>query len=84
MTLSGLGGRSGNALRLHDSLFSTPVVNSPTVQRILGVSQPTADSLLSRLEDVGLLREWTGRRRNRSWIYDEYVQLFTATDAPMR
>jgi Fic family protein len=84
MTLSGLGGRSGNALRLHDSLFSTPVVNSPTVQRILGVSQPTADSLLSRLEDVGLLREWTGRRRNRSWIYDEYVQLFTAADAPMR
>lgn len=74
--LSDLGGRSGNALRLHDELFLKPVVNSKLVQTVLGVSQPTADSLLEKLEEEGLLAEWTGRRRNRSWIYSEYVDLF--------
>lgn len=75
--LADLGGRSGNALKLHDYLFSTPVVNSKRVQQLLEVSQPTADSLIAAIEDVGLLREWTHRRRNRSWIYDDYVSLFT-------
>lgn len=78
--LSELGGRSGNALRLHDELFSSPVVSSKTVQDILGVSQPTADSLLDALERIGLLTEWTGRLRNRSWIYAEYVDLFSRED----
>ena len=76
-TLADLGGRSGNALRLHDYLFSTPVVNSKRVQELLDVSQPTADALIAVLQDVGLLREWTRRRRNKSWIYDDYVTLFT-------
>jgi Fic family protein len=75
-TLSELGGRSGNALKLHDSLFSNAVVNSKFVQDSLNTSQPTADSLLAALEEVGLLTEWTGRRRGRSWIYSEYVKLF--------
>ena len=76
--LADLGGRSGNALRLHDYLFSMPVVNSKRVQQLLDVSQPTADSLIARLEKIGLLQEWTHRRRNKSWIYSDYVALFTA------
>lgn len=79
--LSELGGRSGNALRLHDDLFSRPVVSSKIVQDILNVSQPTADSLLDTLEGIGLLTEWTGRLRNRSWIYSEYVDLFASEDS---
>jgi Fic family protein len=79
--LATLGARSGNALRLHDMLFSKAVVNSRYVQRVLDISQPTADTLLATLENTGLLREWTGRRRDRSWIYTAYVDLFTVTDS---
>lgn len=82
--LSGVGGRSGNALLLHERLFSNPVVDSRSVQELLGVAQPTADSLIALLEEVGVLREWTGRRRNRSWIYSEYVDLFTELDLDTR
>ncbi|MCZ7534177.1 MAG: Fic family protein [Acidimicrobiia bacterium] len=76
-SISELGARSGKALLLHESLFMNPVVDSKRVQRLLGVSQPTADALLDAMEGLGVLREWTQRRRGRSWIYDEYVQLFT-------
>jgi Fic family protein len=82
--LSELGARSGNALILHDVLFSRVVVNSKLVQEVLDVSQPTADGLIEKLEEIGLLNEWTGRRRNRSWIYSEYVDLFVATDTAER
>jgi hypothetical protein len=48
---------------------------------VLGVSQPTADTLLATLESISLLREWTGRRRDRSLIYTPHVNLFATTDA---
>lgn len=79
-TLSEMGARSGNALRLHEELYSRPVVTSKMVQSMLTMSQPTADRLLKDLEDLGLLREWTGQRRNRSWIYSDYVSVFSPLD----
>lgn len=74
--LGQMGARSGNGLQVHDRLFSKPVINSKAIQRELDVSQPTADALLDTMEALGILREWTGKRRNRSWIYQEYVELF--------
>ncbi|MDJ0791952.1 MAG: Fic family protein, partial [Acidimicrobiia bacterium] len=79
--LGSLGGRSGNALKLHEALFSNPVVNSKRAQSLLEVSQPTADALLASMEDLGVLTEWTGRQRGRSWLYAEYTQLFSGADA---
>ena len=77
-SLGQLGARSGNALQLHESLFTNPVVNSKRAQSLLVVSQPTADSLIEAMEDLGVLREWTGRQRGRSWVYHEYMELFQA------
>ena len=79
--LSALGARSGNALLLHDHLFSRPVVDSKQAQSLLTVSQPTADALLSSLEEMGVLVEWTGRSRGRSWIYGRYIDLFESSVA---
>ena len=77
-TISGLGRRAANAYRLHDHLFSSPAVNAKTVQTLLGVSQPTANKLLSDLEDLGVLMEWTGRARGQSWLYSDYFNIFVA------
>lgn len=74
--LSTLGRKGANAMRLHDFLFSQPVIRVRTVEELLGVTPPTANSLVSDLERLGLLREWTGQRRNRSWIYEEYLRVF--------
>lgn len=80
--LGGIGARSGNALRIHDGLFSQPIVDSKHVQNALDVSQPTADSLIEAMENLGILREWTGRQRDRSWMYGEYVNLFVDEASP--
>lgn len=71
-----LGRRSGNGLRLLDHLFERPIVSVKSVQEILGLSQPAAAALVRRLEDVGVLRETTGRRRNRRFSFGYYLELF--------
>ncbi|MEX1005960.1 MAG: Fic family protein [Acidimicrobiia bacterium] len=78
--ISALGRRSGRALTLHDHLFSSPAVNARTVERVLHVSQPTANRLLNDLEELGLLIEWTGRQRDKSWLYADYFNIFVGGD----
>ena len=65
-----------SAMRLHDFLFSRPVITAKTVQEFLGITHPTANSLISDFERLGVLHEWTGHRRNRSWSYKGYLDIF--------
>jgi cell filamentation protein, protein adenylyltransferase len=46
----------------------------------LGVSEPSVYSALSRLEEAGVLREVTGRRRGRLYVYERYLELLQAED----
>lgn len=73
-------GRAANAYRLHDDLFSRPVVNARSAQRILEISQPTANKLLDELEERGILVERTGRQRDKSWVYADYFNIFVPED----
>jgi Fic family protein len=75
-----LGRRSSNANMLLDQLFKNPFVNVRQVEHWLGVSQPTANSLVNDLERIGLLREITGRRRDRRFLLEEYMELFKERD----
>ncbi len=70
---SGLG---IHGLRLLDLLFRRPIVNVNFVCQQLGLSFATASKLLSRLSDLGLVEETTGRRRNRRYRYTSYLTLF--------
>ena len=65
-----------NGLRLLSMLFQRPLVNVNAVSRDLEVSFPTANRLVARFEELGLLREVTGGRRSRLFRYEPYLQLF--------
>ena len=71
-----MNGGTLNDLAVLDRLFSQPLVNAAWVERSIGVSQPTANAILSRFEASGVLREITGQRRNRVYRYDSYLTLF--------
>lgn len=75
-----LGQRAANAYRLHDHLLSAPLTTAGDVQRVLDVSQPTANRLLRDLGDLGILTEITGRTRNQQWLYVEYLALFRPSE----
>ncbi len=63
-------------LRLLAALFDRPLVNVNYLTRALGVSFPTANRLVTRFGELGLLREVTGQRRSRRFRYDPYLSLF--------
>ena len=76
LILSRLGRASAKGLQLLERLYFRPIVSVQTVAEITGLSFANANSLSRQLEAVGLLRETTGRKRNRRFSYDPYLRLF--------
>jgi Fic family protein len=71
-----MGRRAGNALRLLDDLFRAPGVTVDGARQVLGTSQPTALALVNAFVDAGILKEITGKKRNRFFFFADYIALF--------
>lgn len=65
------------AVRLLDLLPSRPVVTLPLATALLRVSTPTAIKAIAVLVELGILRETSGKRRDRVYAYQKYVDLLT-------
>ncbi len=76
----GLGRASGSAARLHDLATRQIVFTLPRASATLGLSEPTGGKATSNLEALGLVREMTGRARNRVFAYDAYLRLLQEDD----
>ncbi|MCH7769833.1 MAG: Fic family protein [Bacteroidetes bacterium] len=74
--LTTLGKKLTTAKRLIKYLYRKPVVTAQDVLNELKVSLPTANSLLSDFENLKILNEKTGWKRNREFEFTEYLNLF--------
>ncbi|MFP4395338.1 MAG: Fic family protein [Anaerolineales bacterium] len=70
------GRAAGNGHCLLESLYERPIVSVKDVQKLIGTSYPAANSLVSKMETHGILREFTGNSRNRRFRYEDYIALF--------
>ena len=70
-----LGRGSASALALLELLAGTPAVTVSTVASALGVTAPTAGAAVDRLMERGLVREITGRGRDRVFVYAPTIAL---------
>ncbi len=71
-------GTSVAAVRLFELLPRHPVVSVAFAIKQLGVSKPTASRAVEALEKAGVLVETTGRKRDRSWVYQRYLDRLRA------
>lgn len=67
--------RSGNILALVMHLFEAPYLDVTTVADWLDVQYSTANRLVGRLEDDGVLEELTGKDRNRFYRASEVFEI---------
>lgn len=67
-------------LVLLDHLFEKPTLNVNQVAQIVDRSYPVANQLVAKFEELGLLREFTGQRRNRAFSYDPYLGILSRED----
>ncbi len=65
------------AIRLLDLLPSTPVVTVPCASELLGLTAPPARKAIELLEQIGVLRETSGKQRDRVYAYHDYLELLT-------
>ncbi len=68
--------RQDNAQQLVRFLYARPVVDVKAVMKRLDTTTNTATSLIADLVKYGILEEITGQRRNRLFMFREYIDLF--------
>ncbi|MDO8550142.1 MAG: winged helix-turn-helix transcriptional regulator, partial [Ignavibacteria bacterium] len=71
-----LGKKLPTAKKLMRYLYKKPVVTVQDIREELSVSLPTANSLVSDFEKLGILNEKTGYKRNREFEFSDYLKLF--------
>jgi Fic family protein len=76
-----MGGRAGRGLSLLESLYGHPIVSVDDVRRLTHVSFPTANSLVSALESLGILREETGQKHYRRYSYRPYIEILNERES---
>ena len=80
-------GTSVATVRLFELLPRHPIVSVAFAIKQLGVSKPTAGRAVEALEKAGILVETTGKKRDRSWVYQRYLdklRVGTELEAPGR
>ena len=78
--LEGNSGHSGVLLLRY--LMEQPVVRVKDVEEKLKISYSKANNLLAELETLGIMKQITEGRRNRKFIYREYVDILSEGTAP--
>lgn len=63
--------------RLYEMLPMMPRFTIEQMRRKLGSSFPTANAAVKVLEDLGIVVELTGQKKNRSYSYQSYIELLT-------
>jgi Fic family protein len=71
-------GTSVAGIRLFELLPAHPIVTVGSVVKLLNTTKPTATKAVSGLTEAGILVEITGRRRDRCYSYQAYLNLLRA------
>ena len=83
--IHGLGRAAASALQVHRALMQRPIVSVGAVAELTGLTFVTANRALGHLQELGVVAELTGQRRNRLFSYTSYIDaLARGTEPPSR
>ena len=82
--IAALGRPAASALRVHQLLQTKPLITIPQAANILSLSRPTVTSSLTHLQQVGIVRETSGRQRGRTFVYARYLTLLDEGTEPLQ
>lgn len=72
-----LGRRAENARKLILHLYRKPVLSGSAAPELLGLTPRAANALIKDFERLDILKEITGFKRNRVYLFEEYLKLFS-------
>ncbi len=81
--INGLGRAAASALRVHRTLMERPIATAGWLVEKIGITPATINKCLDHLEHLGIVRELTGKKRNRIFSYTGYVEIMNqGTELP--
>jgi cell filamentation protein, protein adenylyltransferase len=83
MRIERVGRAAPNTLRVHDLMTRNPVIKIGQAAALLELSPPTVISAMRRLETLGIVREMTGRKRDRTYAYIDYLGILQEGTEPL-
>ena len=82
--IEALGRPATSVLRVFEHMQRNPIVSIPTAAEKIGISTPTVAKSLEHMQQLGMLREITGRQRHRVFVYDAYLAILAEGTEPIR
>ena len=71
-----LGSRTANAQKVINYLYQRPMIDAAKVGEVAEISPASAYKLIADLERFGILKEITGGKRGKMYVFTAYLQLF--------
>ena len=72
------GGKGAqSALRVYELAKKKAVLSISQAAKTLELTHPTVSSAVKLLEELGILKEMTGKQRDRQFLYAEYVKILS-------
>ena len=70
------GNRTHLMISIMDFLYQKPILNAVKIVEITKVSQATAYKILEELVALQIIKEITGGKRGKIFVFDAYIKLF--------
>src|SRR5258705_1337754 len=74
-----LGKRATKAKTLLQHLYTQPIMSANEIASRLSITHQSASSLVREFEKMEILREITGRKKDRFFVFSEYMNLFVSS-----
>ena len=82
--IAALGRLAASVLRVFEHMQRNPITSIPAAAKSIGISAPTVAKSLKHMQQLGMLREITGRQRHRLFVYDAYLAILSEGTEPIR
>ncbi len=73
--IQSLGRAAGSALRIHQAFQQRPLGSIRFLSKETELSPPAVTGALRAMENAGIVKEITGRKRNRIFAYEKYLEI---------
>lgn len=78
----GLGRAASSAIKVYQRFVSRPIATAAWLSKDTGMVAVTVNKALRQLTSLGILREITGKKRNRLFAYSAYIEIITEGTEP--
>ena len=83
-TIEASGKSTSAVLTIHQYMQKHPISNTNKIRTACSVSLPTVLRSMSALEELGMIKEITGKERHKIFVYDKYLNILAKGTEPIQ